>query len=288
VSAFRVAVDIGHLIPGNAPVNRDTFPHLAYAVGRIAEHGLSLWKAYAGGTPLPDGKVVHARSGRYMRNTQMHAQGDFSRELFNDTAHADVIERGAPAYDMKRMLDSSMKVRISKKGKRYLIIPFRWGVPTAQVGDDGKTPTGLRMMPESVHSAWQGMRTSRVKGQGWRMSGTGAYDTRTRQPYLVGARQYRWGSRMSKDTLAELGVHGRDRRHMAGMVHFQNPAGRGGGKHGQYLTFRIMSEDAKGWMARARPGYWPARHVANQLRPLAQRAFEKATEADVARFLGLS
>jgi hypothetical protein len=284
---ITISVNVSHLLPPGAAVGKDSFPHLAYAVARLAEHGQQTWKAYAGGKPLPNGKVLHARSGRYMRSIQLRKTGDFSCEIYNDAPYASEIERGTPPRDLKKMLNTSFKVRRSKSGKRYLIIPFRWGAPTSQVGKDGKTPSGLRMMPPEVHEAWRNLKASRIKGVGWRASGTGAWDIKTRAPAKVGARSYRWGDRMGDEQLKDLGVHGRMRRHMSGMVHLQNRSG-GQGKHGQYLTFRVMTEDSKGWLAPARPGLYPARAVADEMEPLSRAAFEAAVERDVARLLGPS
>ena len=70
-------------------------------------------------------------------------------------------------------------------------------------------------------------------------------------------------------------------KHMVGMVNFRTPGGRGGAAHSQYLTFRVMAEDSKGWIAKAVPGRWPARTTVELMRPLAERAFKEACEEDV-------
>lgn len=171
------------------------------------------------------------------------------------------------------MLDSSLKVRISKTGKRYLIIPFRHGTP-GTVGFQSA-------MPPEVYDLWKGLRKSRLVNTGTRVSGTGAFDIRTRNPLLVPARRYHWGDRLALAQLQAAGVHGERARRMRGMVHFQNPTGRGGGRHGQYLTFRNMTEGSKGWLTRGTAGYWPARTTAEQLWPEAEKAFAEAVEEDV-------
>ncbi len=268
-------------------VTRAEFPSLAYAVQRMAGYGQSIWQEYASGKTLPNGKVIRARSGRYMRSILTRQTGDFSSEIYSDLLYAKDIEQGTPARDLKRMLDTSMKVRMSKKGKRYLIIPFRHGTPTNTPGSDGKNATGMNVMPESVFDAWKGMKKSRIVSVSRRASGNGSYDLRTRSPFMVAQRKYKWGDRMTGDQLRALGVSGRQLKHMKGMVHMQQRKGLGkkGGVHGQYLTFRVMSEDSTGWLVKARDGAWPAKTTAAELRPIAEKAFAGAVEADIRRLL---
>lgn len=283
MAEFRIAIDIGHLIPPNAAVTADVFPNLAYAVRRIAEQAQQQWMAYASGAPLPNGAVIHSRSGAYLRSIQLREMGPFSAEVFSELPYADGIERGMPARDLKRMLDTSLKVRISKDGKRYLIIPFRRGTP-------GAVGFGKNVMPPAVHDLWRdptaALKPSRVTGMGSRVSGTGAYDVRTKSLYLVPQRQYQWGDRITKPMLHAAGVHGQAAKRMAGMVQMQNPSGQGGGKHSQYLTFRVMSETSNGWLVPAQPGKWPAKTVAEQLQPIAEKAMSAAVERDIQRYLG--
>lgn len=268
---FKVHVDIG--LPAGIPVGA-AFPNLEYAVARVAEHGQGLWQQYASGKPLPNGKVIHARSGAYMRSIQLRALGALSQEIFSDLDYANYIEEGTPAYDLKRILHSSLKVRVSEKGKRYLIIPFRWGTP-GSVGFSN-------VMPEGVHEAWQQMRASHIVGVRRRESGTGALSVRDRNPVTVRQRLYRWGDRMDEESLRAAGARGTPLRRMSGMVHMQNRSG----KHGQYLTFRVMSEDSTGWMRPAMPGYHPAETVAKELQPIAETAFAEAAKRDFAARLG--
>lgn len=277
MTAFTVRIDISDLLPPQRHLGSDAFPHLASAVHEMVLRGQQLWQAYAAGAALPDGRKIRIRSGGYEGSIHTRQTGPFEGEIFSDAPHADALERGMPPRDLKRMLDSSLKVRISKAGKRYLIIPFRHGTPDAV--------TLQSVMPPEVHDLWRGLRKSRVLNTGMRASGTGALDIRTRNPVLVPARNYRWGDRLTVTQLNAAGVHGERARRMQGMVHFQNPSGRGGGKHGQYLTFRIMTEGSRGWLTKGTPGYWPARTTAEQLRPQAERVFAKSVALDVEQAL---
>ncbi|HED34952.1 MAG TPA: hypothetical protein ENJ08_12205 [Gammaproteobacteria bacterium] len=281
---FGVGVELGHLIPPGAAINAQIFPTLSYSVKRLTAQGQQIWQAYAAGQPLPNGHVIRARSGRYLRSIQTREQGDFSGEVFSDLSYAKDIETGVPARDLKRMLNTSMKVRLSKKGKRYLIIPFRHGVPNNSAG--AQTATGLNKMPDAVYQLWQGLKPSHIKSIGWRASGTGAYDVRTKKPFMVRSRQYKWGSRLTEKQLVDAGASGRALKQMKGMVHMQMRRGLGQkGTHGQYLTFRVMSEDSPGWIVKAREGAYPAKITADRLKPLAEKVFAEAMKRDVQRYL---
>ncbi|WP_431860139.1 hypothetical protein [Azospirillum sp.] len=276
---FRIGVEVAHLIPENSPLTGGLFPTLSHAVAAISAAAHRQWVQYASGMALPDGKVINPRTGEYARSIQLRQLGDFSAEVYTNLAYAAGIEHGMPARDLKRMLDYSLKVRLTKDGRRYLIIPFRWNNPNSVLGNN---------MPQEVHDWWHGPgRTpSAITGVHRRLSGTGAYDIKTRQQITVPARTYSWGSRMGKSDLAELGVTGPLAKRMEGMVNFRKPNARGGAAHSKFMTFRVMIEGSPGWKAPAVEGKWPARTVAQQLQPVAEQAFGKAIEEDVKRLLG--
>lgn len=278
----KFSIDIQVFIPDNAAFNAKVMSNLSGAVQRAVSTTHELWARYAEGAPLPDGQRVVSRSGNYARSIRPAMTGDFSGEVSSDSPYAKAIEDGTPARDMKDMLNTSMKVRLSKTGKRYLIIPFRWGTPGAKT-------FGRNVMPESVHSIVAGaaFKPSAVTGMGQRLSGTGAWDTKTRAPAKVAQRKYLWGDRLNSGQIGAAGVVGPTARHMAGMVKFQNPGGeKGGGKHSQYMTFRVMVEGSPGWLVPAQPGKHVAQQVADQMRPLVEKMFAAAAAADVKAFLG--
>ena len=279
MSQYTIGIAIA--LPPDIPFGPDAFPTLAGAVQALANTAHQQWLRYAQGEPLPSGQVIGIRSGTYHRSIQLEQISPFHYRVFSDLAYAESIETGSPARDLKKMLDSSLKVRRTKDGKRYLIIPFRWGTP-------GAVGFGGNVMPQAVHDFWkpQGVARSRVISIGSRESGTGAYDIKTRQPVLVPQRQYEWGARLTAKHLGAMGIGGQAAKRMAGMVNFRNPGGSGGAAHSQYLTFRVMSEDSPGWQAPAIPGKYPAKTVADKIKPIAEQAFKKAVEEDIRRYLG--
>jgi hypothetical protein len=252
-------------------------------VQQVAERAQTIWMGYAAGDPLPDGSKIQARSGAYLRSIHLFQNSQFSAEVFSEAPHARSIEEGTPARDLKKMLDTSLKVRQTKDGRRYLIIPFRWGTP-------GATGFGKNVMPQQVHDMFggqAGVKPSRVSGVGKRLSGTGAYSVKTKAPFQVRQREYKWGGRLTADSLKTAGVHGTQAKRMLGMVNFQKPsATTGGGKHSKYFTFRMMVEGSKGWLVPAQPGKFPARHTADRIRPAAERAFAAAVAADIRQIVG--
>lgn len=278
---FRISVDLGHLIPPGSPLDATTLPNLAHAVQRVAEEAQRRWVDYAMGAPLPGGGRIQNRTGEYARSIQLRQVGNLSAEVFTVLPYALAIEEGSPSRDLKRMLGWSLKVRVSAQGKRYLIIPFRWNHPNSVLGAN---------MPREVHNWWQGAnrRPSHVTATFQRPSGTGAYDIKTRQRVMVPGWRYQWGDRLKKTDLAGMGIGGTQAKRLAGMVNFRKPgAGGGGSAHSQFLTFRVMHEDSQGWIAPAQEGKWPARTVADQIRPLAEAAFRRAVEEDVKGLLGV-
>ena len=239
------------------------------------------WLAYARGEPLPNGQVIGIRSGTYEGSIQLEQISPFHYRVFSNLAYAEAIETGSPARDLKKMLHSSLNVRVSKDGKRYLIIPFRWGTP-------GTIGFGGNIMPQAVHDFWkpQGVARSRIISLGTRPSGTGASDIKTRQTILVPQRNYAWGARLTQQHLGAMGIGGKAAKHMAGMVNMRNPGGSGGAAHSQYLTFRVMTEDSPGWQAPAIPGKYPAKITAEKIRPIAELAFKQAMETDIRNYFG--
>lgn len=279
MTEFRIAVDISGLIPAGSPLNAATFPHLAFAVKEIAEAALRQWRSYASGEALPNGKVIQTRAGEYARSIMLRQRGDFDAEVYSDLPYARAIEEGTPQRDLKKMLGSSPKVRLTKDGRRYLIIPFRHNHPNSVLGNQ---------MPQAVHDWWRepDRRPSHVTGIGQRVSGLNASDIRTRGPLMTPSRTYSWGTRLGKTDLAGIGLGGKAGKRYEGMVNFRKPGGEGGSAHSQFITFRVMREDSPGWIAPAREGLWPARTTADQLRPVAEEFFRKAIAEDVKAILG--
>lgn len=286
MAEFRIGVVLSSTLPAHAPVNAATFPSLAMAVRAATQAAHQMWVNYAMGAPLPDGRAIKNSTGAYARSIMTREMGDFAGEVFTDLAYAAAIEDGTPARDMHDMLGRSLKTRVGKDGKRYLIIPFRTYHSNAVVG---------ARMPAAIEDWWKGVpkdQSSRVTGRGRRLSGTGAFDIKTRAPLTVPAWKYRWGTKLSANTIRSMGLGEEAVKRYAGMYRFQKPKAEHGkltgAQHTQFISFRTMKEGGTGWRQAARPGYHVAQAVADQIRPLAEVHFREAMAEDVRRFLGAS
>jgi len=279
---FRIAIELD--IPPDAPVDKTVFPRLAEAFAALVNAAHEKWVEYAHGKPLPSGLVIHPRSGSYARSIAVNRLSDFGAEVYSAIPYASAIEEGSPARDLHQLLQTSRKTRINAQGKRYLIIPFRWGTPGT--ASNPRVGFGPNVMPDLVHQGWLAGEygaASAIIGHTWRISGSG---------HRVRQRSYSWGGRLTQSHLDTLGIgtafNGKTyRTHpMAGMVQMRKPGGVSGGKQTQYLTFRTMSEGSPGWEVPAIAGRWPARTVAEQIKPVAEQALRAAVAQDIRRWQG--
>ena len=119
-------------------------PNTAQAVNQSTEAVQQRW--------IDNSKNAFKRpTGAYMAGIENGLNYPFDNDIYkgaviNTAPHASAIEHGQQPYDMKRALFTSPKVRISKKGKRYLIVPFRHGAP----GAGGKEASTLPTMPKNI------------------------------------------------------------------------------------------------------------------------------------------
>lgn len=198
----------------------------------------------------------------YAQSIKVRSISGFEAEVWSDYKHAAEIETGRPARDLKKMLDTSMKVRISAKGARYLYIPMRHNTP----GNDALA----NPMPQSVYDAAKNLSPSSIVGQSARLSGTGAYDVKTKQAYLVPKHEYQWGGRLPAGMAPKLKPEHKTDIY-AGMTKFKNAAGGS-----SYLTFRTMSENSPGWIIPAKPGLFIVRNILDEVQPLFIRGIEES------------
>lgn len=69
-------------------------------------------------------------------------------------AFPNMLEEGFGAFDMKPGMLASNKARVSKKGTRFLTIPFRWATP----GSIGESEVFANVMPKEVYQVVKQMR----------------------------------------------------------------------------------------------------------------------------------
>jgi hypothetical protein len=255
-------------------VNGTVLPRITQAVHAIAEQARINWQ-----DAVMKARLWSGEKAPYVASIKMQMTGAFSAVVSTDYKYADEIETGRPPRDLKKMLDTSSKVRRTKDGRRFLVIPLRHNTP----GNDALAPS----MPADVYEMAKGLSASSVTGSGTRPSGevtilsrkTGMHPTCSQSPYLshiksgnhylVNKSSYAWGERLTSAMLQ--GQSKADQKRYAGMTRFKNSTGGS-----SYLTFRIMMEGAKGWMVPAQPGQYIAKKVADELLPLAEKAIAEA------------
>jgi hypothetical protein len=257
---YRISVDLGGLASIRQVINRDVFPLLNQAVRAVAFQTAKNWKQ-----AVMEAKLWSGEKDAYVKSITWTMTGDLSAVVQADYRHAEEIEKGRPQRDLKKMLDTSLKVRASKQGVRYLYIPFRHNTPGHGAW--------AKAMPPNIYEMAKEMAPSTVVGKKQRRSGTGAYDIKTKKFLTVNQNTYQWGGRLPAGLAPKLNpTHKTDP--YAGMVRFNTSTPNA--KSSAYLTFRTMSEKSKGWIVPAKPGLFIAKQVVDNMKPLAGAAFTEA------------
>lgn len=263
---YNLSVDISQLVQGLAVAQLEIAQRIAVTVDATANTVMEEW-GEAVYRATGKGGIREAERDAYRASIKKRPINDHEIEIYSDYKHAAEIETGRPARDLKRMLDTSTKVRISAKGARYLIIPFRHGTPSA---------TTMQAMPKEVYAQAKGMGKSLIVGHSWRESGLKASALRTSSALMTRSRITAWGSRLGAGAAPKLAEHHKTDQY-AGMVRMNVGSGRKNNSS-VYLTFRVMSERSQGWIVPAQPGLFIVQKIVNENQPLFERAIEEAVK----------
>lgn len=263
---YKVSVDLAPILDAVcSPINAAVLPTINQAVRALAAETAYRWKDAVSKAP----GVWNGEKQTYIASITWRMTGDFSAVVETDYPIADAIENGRPQRDLKRMLDTSLKVRTVAKGKnagkRYLIIPFRHNSP----GMNAHAPD----MPRDVYQQARQLAPSKVTGSGYRASGTGAFGLKSRAPLTVVQKQYEWGDRLPAGLRPKKALHHATDIY-AGMVRFKTSAG--GASSSTYMTFRVMMEGSPKWIVPAKPGLFLAQKVAQDISAEAPKVLEAA------------
>jgi hypothetical protein len=247
-----------------ASIGVDSFPRYAEAAETISENAEQLYKGYLLGKPMQNGQTVKSPSKEAAEGVARRAAGQLQWDLMNTVDEAKRIEEGAPAFDMKSVLPTSKKARMSKEGFLYLIIPFRHGNPNA---------TSLQPMPKAIYKIAKQLSYSYQLGTiGSRKSAaTGA---------KVPVFGYQWGDKLQAG-LAPKKSPGHKGDIYAGMYRFNGP------KQSEFITFRTMSQKSTGWIKKATPGYYPLQQALQVAMNEGKPSLAAAIQEDFAAMLGL-
>jgi hypothetical protein len=265
-------------LPSNGDIKKvvdgAVLPRITQAVHAIAQQARVNWQEAVMQARIWSGEKIP-----YVASIKMEMTGALSALVSTDYKYADEIETGRPPRDLKKMLDTSSKVRRTKDGRRFLVIPMRHNTP----GSEALAPA----MPTDVYQMAKGLSASSVTGSGTRPSGEvtilsnkrGMRAANTQTPYLshiksgghylVNKSSYAWGGRLTPAMLQ--GQSKVNQQRYAGMTRFKTSTGGS-----SYLTFRIMMEGSPGWVIPAQPGKFLARQVVNSLAPVVGKIITEA------------
>lgn len=255
---YTIKMDLSSQLAMTNHINAAILPLVSQAVNAIAQATQNRWQAAVAKAP----GIWDGERDAYRASISYQMTGDFSAVVEATYKYAQDIETGRPARDLKAMLNTSMKVRNTKSGKRYLIIPMRHNTA-------GNGATAPAMSPAITAQAKM-LSPSSVTGRAHRPSGTGAYRLTTQSPAMVSRRSYAWGERLahpdaSKNEQGMVRMHGGTRK----------------SRSSTYLTFRVMMEGSSGWIIPAKPGQYIAKGVVETLQPLAEKIFAQAIKQGV-------
>lgn len=251
---YSVSFDLSG-IAGIADILQDTYRNsISNLVGSVADGMKSDWQKAVQNSGGKGGLSDYERHAYADSIGVEFKEGDLQALVYASFEHASQIEEGRPARDLKAALNTSTKVRMSKNGKKYLIIPFRHNV---------KTFTGI------VAKAASAMGTSRITGKTLQDNGMGKQILRNTYQWDKSDVSVKHGRGKKTQHLSFTGAfpagvvpklkpsHVSDR--LAGMRRFDGSTS--GAKSSVYLTFRVMVEGSSGWIVPAKPGLFIAKGV---------------------------
>jgi hypothetical protein len=283
--SYKITFSAGAKLDLVAGINAQVLPLLNQAVRAVAQQTAIEWQK-----AVHHAKLWSGEKDAYAKSIKWEMTGDFSAMVDTDYKYASEIETGRGPRDLKKMLDTSLKVRRTAGGKRFLVIPMRDNTP----GNGAHA----KSMPQAVYGLASAMAPSRVVGKGQRPSGevtmlspkTGMHAAAKQSPYLsnpktkqaatVVARKYAWGGRLTAGALKGAGMDAATVKRYAGMVRMDTST-PGGSKSSEFMRFRIMMEGSSGWVIPAKPGLFLARNVAQAMQPKAEAAFAAAVKKTI-------
>jgi len=134
---FSIRFDLSQKLDMLKTVNKQVFPLLHQAVHAVGVHTKARWQE-----EVYKAKLWSGEKDAYAKSISWKMTGDFSGYVEATYKHAEEIETGRPARDLKKMLNTSIKVRVNAKGTRFLYTPFRHNNPESKASN---------AMPQSIY-----------------------------------------------------------------------------------------------------------------------------------------
>lgn len=252
-------------------VTKEVFPYMHQAIDVVGKQVAARWVEAVYKAKLWDGE-----KDQYAKSISWKMTGDFSGYVEATYKYAKEIEEGRPSRDLKRMLGTSLKVRRTKTGSRFLVIPFRHNLadmpPALQLQAKALTASVVTGMTQRRSGEITGFGMKPAKVQSAFLS-----NPKTHGPMMVQQAQYKWGSRIAAGF---FGPNPKGKVDIAaGMVKMDTSSGKS--KSSAYMTFRVMSDKSNGWIVPPQPGQWIAKGVTQAIAPEAEKLFQKAMALEV-------
>lgn len=271
---IKFSFDLGGTLDAQGIINKQVFPLLNQAVRAVAAHTASSWQAN-----VYKAKLWSGEKDEYAKSITWAMTGDFSAEVRSDYRYDQDIENGRPARDLKKMLGTSIKVRRTEDGRRFLVIPFRHNAKKLEAA-------GIYDMASDLNASTIVSQGERPSGEVTHLSPTSGMapaakqtpflsNPKTKQAQTVTKNNYAWGDRLKASAMKQAGIPLSTRKWAQGMHRFDTST-PGGAKSSTYLTFRIMMEGSSGWVVPAQPGQHIAKKTAEAMQPKANAAFAEA------------
>ena len=195
----------------DSPIRGRRAPQARRALQAIGLEARAKWVDLIEQSP----SIPQEQKADYVRSLAVETTGPLQVSVYSDWKYAYEVENGRPSRDLKRMLDTSLKVRVStsKKnaGKRYLIIPFQHTQTSIPA------PVHRGENAHEVGSDWDGHATVRHRGLGRHQDeGSGA----------CGPEKVQIGVTVCQRAWRQQAPHHKTDRY-AGMVRMNTSAGKG-------------------------------------------------------------
>ena len=277
---IKFSFDLGSTLDLQGIINKQVFPLLNQAVRAVAQQTASNWQAN-----VYQAKLWSGEKDAYAATIKWRMTGDFTAVVESDYRYDQEIETGRPARDLKRMLGTSLKVRRTEDGRRFLVIPLRHNVSKLK-------EAGIYHMASDLDASTIVNQTERASGEVTRLSPTSGMspsakqtpflsNTKTKQAQMVTKNHYAWGDRLNKSNM-RAGMLPDTKKWAQGLHRFDTST-PGGAKSSAFLTFRIMIEGSSGWVIPPQPGQDIAKKTAEAMQPKATKAFEEAIRRTLAK-----
>lgn len=203
------------------------------------------------------------------------------RELSGETfvtppldKRAVILENGEDVdFDMKaHFLATSLKVRVSKAGNKYLIIPMQHGTDSLKsigIYNNAKALSGSKITGFRNEGSQQGATSHEMA-----IHQRDNFMTPDGKPVPVVSRNtYKWGEHLKTSTPAL--------KNYDNMYRFEHTQSKV--KNSSYITFRTMSNKpgSSPWIRRKRPGMNVLKAVIEEKTPIINQMISDAVQADL-------